>query len=58
MHLRDAKIEEVDRSCDSETDSDDTSIPDYTLGIIPPNQSPTYLMLPTKHEKVIKLWIL
>ncbi len=52
LHLRDARIEEVDRSCDSETDSDDTTTPDYTLGIWPSMQAPTYLMIPTKQEKV------
>jgi len=50
--LRDARVEEVDRSCDSETDSDDTSLPDYTLAIWPVTSGPTYLMIPTKHEKV------
>ena len=53
IHLRGARIEEVDRSCDSETDSDDTAIPDYTLGIWPTNYAPTYLMILTKHEKVL-----
>ena len=54
--LRDARVEEVDRSCDSESDSDDTSIPDYTLAIWPVTTGPTYLMIPTKHEKVGASW--
>ena len=52
IHLRDARIEEVDRSCDSDSDSDDTGIPDYTLAIWTNSLGPTYLMIPTKHVKV------
>uniref|UniRef100_X2B6P0 PH domain-containing protein n=1 Tax=Capitella teleta TaxID=283909 RepID=X2B6P0_CAPTE len=51
VHLRDACIEEVDRSCDSESDSDSTCVPDYTVAICPPNVAPTYLMIPTQQEK-------
>ena len=52
LHLRGARVEEVDRSCDSESDSDDSAFPDYTVAVWPQNQPPTYIMVPTKHEKV------
>ena len=50
ISLHEARVEEVERSCDS--DSDDTSMPDYTLAVWPPNESPTYLMITTRPEKV------
>jgi hypothetical protein len=51
IELREARVDEVDRSCDSESDSDSTCIPDYTIAIHPANAAPTYLMLPSKQEK-------
>ena len=50
ISLHEARVEEVERSCDS--DSDDTSMPDYTLAVWPPSESPTYLMITTRPEKV------
>uniref|UniRef100_A0A8C6TDV3 Pleckstrin homology domain containing, family H (with MyTH4 domain) member 1 n=1 Tax=Neogobius melanostomus TaxID=47308 RepID=A0A8C6TDV3_9GOBI len=41
LQVRDASVQEVDRSCDSDED--------YEAG--PPEQSPTYLLIGTKQEK-------
>lgn len=53
INLRDARIEEIDRSCETDSDSDVVShSADYTLAIWPPNDSPTYLLIPVKQKKV------
>ncbi|XP_061173057.1 pleckstrin homology domain-containing family H member 1-like isoform X2 [Saccostrea echinata] len=51
IHLRDARIEDVDSSEDSDDEADYDVISQYTIAIWPPFQGPTYLMLPSKHEK-------
>ena len=57
LPVRDARIEEVDRSCDSDEDYEAGGTrrllsSHYTLVIHPPEHSPTYLLIGTKHEKV------
>ena len=47
-----AKIEEVARSKDSDSDSDDVSLPHYTIAIWPVGQDVTYIMIATCREKV------
>ncbi|XP_034498175.1 pleckstrin homology domain-containing family H member 1 isoform X3 [Ailuropoda melanoleuca] len=56
LPVRDARIEEVDRSCDSDEDyeaggSRRLLSSHCTLVIHPPEHSPTYLLIGTKHEK-------
>ncbi|XP_004397639.1 PREDICTED: pleckstrin homology domain-containing family H member 1 [Odobenus rosmarus divergens] len=56
LPVRDARIEEVDRSCDSDEDyeaggSRRLLSSHCTLAIHPPEHSPTYLLIGTKHEK-------
>ncbi|XP_044087798.1 pleckstrin homology domain-containing family H member 1 [Neovison vison] len=56
LPVRDARIEEVDRSCDSDEDyeaggSRRLLSSHCTLVIHPPDHSPTYLLIGTKHEK-------
>ncbi|KAF4017584.1 hypothetical protein G4228_008788 [Cervus hanglu yarkandensis] len=56
LPVRDAHIEEVDRSCDSDEDYEAGGTrrllsSHYTLVIHPPEHSPTYLLIGTKHEK-------
>ncbi|XP_053553811.1 pleckstrin homology domain-containing family H member 1 [Bombina bombina] len=55
LNVRKAKVEEVDRSCDSDEDYEANGrgflSSHYTLVIHPEDQSPTYLLIGTKHEK-------
>ncbi|ELK09877.1 Pleckstrin like proteiny domain-containing family H member 1 [Pteropus alecto] len=56
LPVRDARIEEVDRSCDSDEDYEAGGTRPLlsshcTLVIHPPVHSPTYLLIGTKHEK-------
>ncbi|OWK53550.1 Pleckstrin y domain-containing family H member 1 [Lonchura striata] len=55
LPLRDSKVEEVDRSCDSDEDYESTGggllSSHCTLAIHPQDQSPTYLLIRTKQEK-------
>ncbi|MEE6492053.1 hypothetical protein FKM82_016459 [Ascaphus truei] len=55
LRVREAKVEEVDRSCDSDEDYEASGrgflSSHFTLVIHPPEQSPTYLLIGTKHEK-------
>ncbi|XP_010643639.1 pleckstrin homology domain-containing family H member 1 isoform X2 [Fukomys damarensis] len=56
LPVRDARIEEVDRSCDSDEDYEATGTrrllsSHCTLVIHPPEHSPTYLLIGTKPEK-------
>nr|XP_012374633.1 pleckstrin homology domain-containing family H member 1 isoform X2 [Dasypus novemcinctus] len=56
LPMRDAHVEEVDRSCDSDEDYEAGGIrrllsSHCTLVIHPPEHSPTYLLIGTKHEK-------
>ncbi|XP_017909536.1 PREDICTED: pleckstrin homology domain-containing family H member 1 isoform X1 [Capra hircus] len=56
LPVRNAHIEEVDRSCDSDEDYEAGGTrrllsSHYTLVIHPPEHSPTYLLIGTKHEK-------
>lgn len=57
LPVQDAHIEEVDRSCDSDEDYEAGGTgrllsSHCTLVIHPPEHSPTYLLIGTKHEKV------
>ncbi|KAH0620714.1 hypothetical protein JD844_021414 [Phrynosoma platyrhinos] len=55
LYVRESKVEEVDRSCDSdedyETNGGSLLSSHCTLVIHPPEQSPTYLLIGTKQEK-------
>ncbi|KAM6073742.1 pleckstrin homology domain-containing family H member 1 [Chlamydotis macqueenii] len=55
LPMRESKVEEVDRSCDSDEDYEATGgglfSPHCTLVIHPQDQSPTYLLIRTKQEK-------
>ncbi|XP_039594175.1 pleckstrin homology domain-containing family H member 2-like isoform X1 [Polypterus senegalus] len=55
IKLWEAKVEEVDRSCDSDEDYESSGrnlmSTHYTLAIQPQNQGPTYLLIGSKHEK-------
>uniref|UniRef100_A0A8C5LKQ7 Pleckstrin homology domain containing, family H (with MyTH4 domain) member 1 n=1 Tax=Jaculus jaculus TaxID=51337 RepID=A0A8C5LKQ7_JACJA len=56
LPVRDARIEEVDRSCDSDEDYEAGGAgrlrsSHCTLVIQPPEHSPSYLLIGTKHEK-------
>ncbi|KAJ1103873.1 hypothetical protein NDU88_001294 [Pleurodeles waltl] len=55
LQIREAKVEEVDRSCDSDEDYEATGrgllSSHFTLVIHPVDQSPTYLLIGTRHEK-------
>ncbi|XP_055011875.1 LOW QUALITY PROTEIN: pleckstrin homology domain-containing family H member 1 [Boleophthalmus pectinirostris] len=55
LQIRDASVQEVDRSCDSDEDYEAGGrgfISSHcTLVIQPPEQSPTYLLIGTKQEK-------
>ncbi|XP_074853311.1 pleckstrin homology domain-containing family H member 1 [Carettochelys insculpta] len=55
LHIHKSKVDEVDRSCDSDEDYEATAggllSSHYTLVIHPQDQSPTYLLIGTKHEK-------
>lgn len=51
IHLRDARIEDVDGSDDSDDEADGEVLGQFTIAIWPPFQGPTYLRLPSKHEK-------
>nr|XP_056707116.1 pleckstrin homology domain-containing family H member 1 [Euleptes europaea] len=55
LHMRESKVEEVDRSCDSDEDYEANGgglFSSYcTLVIHPPDQSPVYLLIGTKQEK-------
>ncbi|KAK7940437.1 hypothetical protein WMY93_003763 [Mugilogobius chulae] len=56
LQIRDASVQEVDRSCDSDEDYEAGGrgfvSSHCTLVIQPPEQSPTYLLIGTKQEKV------
>jgi len=51
------RVEEVDRSCDSDVDSseEDSTSERYTLALWPASDSPTYLLLSSRQNKV-KIW--
>ncbi|XP_027478506.2 pleckstrin homology domain-containing family H member 2 isoform X2 [Zalophus californianus] len=55
IKLREAKVEEVDRSCDSDEDYEASGrsllSTHYTIVIHPKDQGPTYLLIGSKHEK-------
>lgn len=50
--MRDARVEEVDHVSDSDSEEHDTEGSDLTIGIFPTHQGPTYLLTPSKQEKV------
>nr|XP_033795464.1 pleckstrin homology domain-containing family H member 2 isoform X2 [Geotrypetes seraphini] len=55
IKLWEAKVEEVDRSCDSDEDYEASSrsllSTHYTIAVHPKEQGPTYLLIGSKHEK-------
>lgn len=56
LQMREASVQEVDRSCDSDEDYEAGSrgflSSHCTLVVQPRDQSPTYLLIGTKQEKV------
>ncbi|OWK10499.1 hypothetical protein Celaphus_00005656, partial [Cervus elaphus hippelaphus] len=56
IKLWEAKVEEVDRSCDSDEDYEASGrsllSTHYTIVIHPKEQGPTYLLIGSKHEKI------
>ncbi|KAM9016216.1 pleckstrin homology domain-containing family H member 2 isoform 1-T1 [Ara ararauna] len=59
IQLFEAKVEEVDRSCDSDEDYEASGrsllSTHYTVVIHPKDQGPTYLLIGSKHEK--DMWL-
>ncbi|TRY91773.1 hypothetical protein DNTS_023736 [Danionella cerebrum] len=55
LRIREARVEEVDRSCDSDEDYEASGrgflTSHFTLVVHPKEQSPTYLLVSTKQEK-------
>lgn len=49
--MRDARVEEVEHLSDSDSEEKDGELPDFTIGIVPTNQGPTYILCPGKQEK-------
>lgn len=56
IKLLEAKVEEVDRSCDSDEDYEASGrsllSTHFTIVIHPKEQAPTYLLIGSKYEKV------
>lgn len=56
LRVREARVEEVDRSCDSDEDYEAGGrgflSSHFTIVVHPKEQSPTYLLVGTKQEKV------
>ena len=52
LNLQDAKLEEIEGACDSDDELDVVSSPVHVFAIWPPCQAPTYLVIPTRQEKV------
>ena len=52
--MRDARVEEVDHVSDSDSEDreGDGHNTELTIGIFPTHQGPTYLLMPSKQEKV------
>lgn len=51
--MRDARVEQVDHVSDSDSEDRDAEASQLTIGIFPSHQGPTYLLMPTKQDKVI-----
>lgn len=60
LQIRSASVQEVDRSCDSDEDYESGNrgflSSHCTLVVQPRDQSPTYLLIGTKQEKVMLHW--
>ncbi|MGH0167792.1 UNVERIFIED_CONTAM: hypothetical protein FKN15_052776 [Acipenser sinensis] len=56
IKLWEARVEEVDRSCDSDEDYETSGrsllSTHYTIAVQPKEQGPTYLLIGSKHEKI------
>ena len=52
IHLQDARLEEIDIATDSDEETETSKTNKHVIVIWPPYQGPTYLILPTKQEKV------
>lgn len=51
--MRDAKVEEIEHLSDSDSEEQDSEQPQYTVGIFPNNQAPTYLHFTAKQVTLI-----
>lgn len=52
--MREAKVEQVEHASDSDSDEkENEKSSHYTIGIFPPSQPPTYLLMNSKQEMVI-----
>ncbi|KAJ8248319.1 hypothetical protein GJAV_G00240730 [Gymnothorax javanicus] len=60
IRLWGARVEEVDRSCDSDEDYESSGrsllSTHYTIAVQPPDQGPTYLLIGSQHEKAAWLY--
>lgn len=50
--MRDARVEEIEHLSDSDSEERDPEQPDFTIGIFPTNQAPTYLAIPGKQVRL------
>lgn len=57
MNLRDARLEEIEHPDESDEDSSILVVRKHVIAIWLPLQGPTYLIIPTKQEKVCSIFI-
>lgn len=55
INMRDARVEQVDHVSDSDSEDNTAENAQLTIGIFPTHQGPTYLLMPTKQDKVISV---
>lgn len=55
INMRDARVEQVDHVSDSDSEDREAENTQLTIGIFPSHQGPTYLLMPTKQDKVTYL---
>lgn len=55
INMRDARVEEIEHLSDSDSEERDPEQPDFTIGIFPTNQAPTYLAIPGKQVKLMQI---
>lgn len=54
--MREARVEQVEHVSDSDSDEkEDQPSQNFTIGIFPSSQPPTYLLMPSKQEMVTHL---
>lgn len=55
--MRDARVEQVDHVSDSDSEDREAENTQLTIGIFPSHQGPTYLLMPTKQDKVTDFFL-